>query len=456
MIKCKNCGSGTRFDIDKQCLVCDYCDSTFNVLDYNRADIRSEEQKMDAIVHTCPQCGAELYTTDDTAATFCSYCGSSVLLESRMTQVNMPEYIIPFQVTREAAEEAYKKKLRKALFAPKSIKEAEIKQMRPIYMPYWEYYLKSNPTFMFQYEAGSNVKGSYQYTDINMFRMEAEIECDGLEYDASAKLPDDISKSYAPFYFKEAKLFNPAYMSGFYADLGDLPAENYQNEAIEVLKKAASKEICSKNGLHAYSITPDKLVKKIDVNFVESGLAMYPVWFACAQDKTGRYVNYAAVNGQSGKVAADLPIDKKRILIGSLILAIPIFLLLYTLFTPSPVSTLVTVAILSIIGSIIGFWKASKINIDDLANNNPVKASGNLHNKKTLSRAKWGIGIRLLAGLLICILMILFRPVHDYYYYSGAILSGIMCGWTYWNLFELHNRAIERPLPQLDKRGGEE
>ncbi len=142
MIKCKNCGSGTRFDIERQCLVCDYCDSTFNVLDYKRADIRSEDQKIEAIVHTCPMCGAELYTTEDTASTFCSFCGSSVLLESRMTEVYMPDFIIPFQITKEQAEAAYRKKLRTAIFAPRSVKEAEIKQMRPIYMPYWEYLLK--------------------------------------------------------------------------------------------------------------------------------------------------------------------------------------------------------------------------------------------------------------------------------------------------------------------------
>lgn len=33
---------------------------------------------------TCPQCGGELITEDDTVATFCSYCGGSTILDSRI------------------------------------------------------------------------------------------------------------------------------------------------------------------------------------------------------------------------------------------------------------------------------------------------------------------------------------------------------------------------------------
>ena len=34
--------------------------------------------------YSCSQCGAQLMTFDETAITFCSYCGSQAMIESKM------------------------------------------------------------------------------------------------------------------------------------------------------------------------------------------------------------------------------------------------------------------------------------------------------------------------------------------------------------------------------------
>lgn len=51
--------------------------------------------------------------------------------------------------------------------------------------------------------------------------------------------------------------------------------------------------------------------------------AMFPVWFLSYRN--GSRVSYATVNGQTGKIAADLPVDIRKYFLGSLILALPIF-----------------------------------------------------------------------------------------------------------------------------------
>ncbi|MBQ6454073.1 MAG: hypothetical protein IJJ14_06930 [Coriobacteriales bacterium] len=48
-------------------------------------------EDFDATLFTCPQCGAELISTDATAATFCSFCGSSVLLSQRVCKQKTPD-----------------------------------------------------------------------------------------------------------------------------------------------------------------------------------------------------------------------------------------------------------------------------------------------------------------------------------------------------------------------------
>ncbi len=58
----------------------------------------------------------------------------------------------------------------------------------------------------------------------------------------------------------------------------------------------------------------------------EAASAMLPVWFLSYRNKDR--VAYATVNGQTGKVAADIPVDRRKFLLGSFLLAIPVFLLL--------------------------------------------------------------------------------------------------------------------------------
>ena len=53
----------------------------------------------------CPSCGGELLTEATTAATFCPYCGSPAILPGR--RVLPPDRIIPFQLRREEAQEAF-------------------------------------------------------------------------------------------------------------------------------------------------------------------------------------------------------------------------------------------------------------------------------------------------------------------------------------------------------------
>lgn len=454
MIKCKNCGADMRFDIDKQLLVCDYCDSTEDVVNIHRTDISSEEQVMEAIVHTCPMCGAELYTTEDTAATFCSYCGQSVLLESRMVMVGKPDYIIPFKITKEEAEKAYRKKLSGAIFAPSEIKKAEIESMRGIYMPYWEYYIQDDSHVNFSTFLNEHREGDYLVSDQYRVTFRNQIVSDGLEYDASSKFPDELSQSCAPFYFKESKLFNTGYMSGFYADLGDVPPETYELDAANIVKEVAAEEILENSDLPNYNVTESNLEKRLNIGRIVPGLAMYPVWFACARDKKNKYINYAAINGQTGKVAADLPLDKKKIILWTLIFAVPIFLLLYLLFTPNPITTVVIIGILSIAGTLIGLRKVDGTTRPDKGMGITQRDADNA-DKKLKKAEKSKMRIRLIIGLAVIVLVIFFQPVSDIYYYAAAIISGVLCGWTYWRVFELHNRSIERPLPQLEKRGGE-
>lgn len=475
MISCKNCGADLRFDAGKQKLICDFCDSEFEVLNKINTNIKSESRLMDAIVYTCPQCGGELYTTEDTAATFCSYCGSSVLLERRMAAVAMPDFIIPFKVTKEQAEQAYRKKLARSLFAPSSLKDAEIEKLRGIYMPYWEYYVKDSSYVSFEASGPTVRHGDYLCTEKFNVSFELFAESDGLEYDASSKLPDDLSSACAPYYFQESKLYNPDYMSGFYADVGDMPAKAYTPDALDVVAEVGAEEVLSHCSFGNVLVSADEIKKHIVFNNIEPGLAMYPLWFASVRSRDGKHINYAAINGQSGKVAADIPVDRKKLLLWTAVFAVPFFIVLYFLFTPTPQATAIVTGIISVAASIAGLSRINKItgtkkkssgqgvtvNIlgkdykFNRSKESPAPAPILPEDEEALKRTKSGIKWRLVVCIVLAALLLLFNPSQDFIFYGGVVVMGVLCCWTFWSVFDIYNRLISRPLPQLDARGGD-
>ena len=75
MFACKNCGGNVKFDIKSGQLACEYCHSLFDPYAYEDKTSDAEVQKdFEATIFTCPQCGGEILSTDDTAAGFCINC----------------------------------------------------------------------------------------------------------------------------------------------------------------------------------------------------------------------------------------------------------------------------------------------------------------------------------------------------------------------------------------------
>ena len=106
--KCPNCGAGLEFDSEKQMLVCVHCGTEKSVEEMEQMEqkeSKSASQTNDFKMFHCPVCGAEILTDEHTSATFCSYCGSTALIESRLTDELAPAYVIPFQINREQAKE---------------------------------------------------------------------------------------------------------------------------------------------------------------------------------------------------------------------------------------------------------------------------------------------------------------------------------------------------------------
>ena len=468
MVKCPNCGGETHYEPKEKKVVCDDCNSKFTAAEL-RTIIKaaSEENRknnptgegtnyLEAQGYTCSQCGATLLVFDETAVTFCNYCGSNALIESKLMRITHPDYIIPFKITKEEAIKNYKKKISHSLFVPKELKsDTVISKFRGIYMPYCVYDIG--------YDGEVTSTGSVKYLHLfgydyyHDYKVDAKIKTNykGLSYDLASKYYDKYSMSI-PFDFKDIEPFNINYMSGYYADARDVDLDTYDTDAKKIISNDARDKLSLKKGRtfasHGCS------VPHIHMGVKERTIGMFPVYFLANVNKEKNIVHYAVVNGQTGKVTMDMPIDYKKYIVLSLILTIPIFLLLNWRFLVRPY----TVTLIGIFFSVISLLISKKQIRDLWEHQNHTEDLGyRQRGENQIPRMRFAERFRKYTwkqtlGILISVAVLFSGTIEDSLYYGAALLSLLLVLFAFNDLVKEHNALSSSKLPQLEKRGGDE
>lgn len=450
MFTCPNCGGNLKFDISTQQLGCEHCQTQMDPYSFEDKEKDAiETQDFDVTIFTCPQCGGEILSTDTSAAEFCTFCGASTILYSRLSKEKRPDYIIPFQKTKEDCKKAYSSIMKKAIFSPDELKNPKyIDSFRGIYIPYWAFYMEQKGPFQLK---GSKTRrrGDYIYTDHYALHGEIDAYYKGLSYDASSSFDDTLSAKIAPFDVKGMKAFTPAFLSGFYADTADVEAETYQRDAEALAYNTSIGSVYSQ--FSGISIQAPDSTMDLNTKTKSVDRTMFPVWFMSYRN--GDRVAYTTINGQTGKVVTDLPIDTKKYVKGSLLLALPLFILFNLFFTISPNILLILSAILAGISMAFLGYELGQIKKRDSG-----KGDRGRKDKQAPVSEKYktsGFGLSILA-ILIAIGILFLNPVSDIFYYAGVIFTLAAVFITIKDLIHYYNIMATRRLPQFDRTGGDD
>ena len=354
MIHCPNCAAGLRFEIETQQMACDHCGSHFDpaAIDDKVKDDAKSAEMFDSYVYVCPSCGAELMTTDETDAIgFCPFCGGASMLFDRIRRQWRPDYVIPFQITKEQCKELYVKAAKKSFMTSREYRDpALIDEFRGIYMPFWEYQAIQRG----KYVLNGDKKGVFTQS---FFEVSGDIDVtlDGYAHDASAAFDDRISEHIAPYDISGHKPFAPGYLSGFYADIGDVEEQEYYKKSHDCMVEDTARLLAEQKsevkgvGIKKIKIDPEKASIPTDVTGAKR--VLYPVWFMSYRNKDR--ITYAAVNGQTGKVSADFPASPLRIMLAVLLLGAALAAMLFFLPSVKANLTLAITCVLLGVGTFI-------------------------------------------------------------------------------------------------------
>lgn len=329
--KCPACGGTMEFDSKLQKMKCPYCDTVLDMDQFEDNEKEKgqsqsaasgeefwgasgdaqweagEEEKMK--VYVCQSCGGEIIAEDSTGASTCPYCGNRVVMKAQFKGDLKPDYIIPFKLDKKDAKEAYLKHLKSKAFLPRVFKsENHIDEMKGLYVPFWLFDVDAMADVTYNAEK-TRVwrKGDTEYTEHNYYEAmrSGSMGFERIPEDGSEKMDDTLMESVEPYDFKDAVPFKSAYLAGYIADRYDVEVEERIERAKQRVQRSMEDEF-KKTVIGYSSVT----LKDSNVNVTDAKYwyALYPVWILNTTWKDKKYV--FAMNGQTGKLVGDLPVDK--------------------------------------------------------------------------------------------------------------------------------------------------
>lgn len=353
-IKCPNCGSNLKFDPETQKLGCDFCGASFDpslfnsevdelvkestapamqeqpvqeqpqpqmqtqqpqeevVTDVSEAIGPSEQAAQGASSHmdeqvefVCNSCGARVVTDKNTSATFCAFCGSPALVGQRLTNEFKPQYMIPFKVSREKAEQAFMKWAGGGKWTPFGfVSKKNITKLTGLYVPFWLFNIKAHIDIEATAEDIS-YSGEYRTTKYYSLTRQGDVEWQNIPLDGETRIDDKLMEAIEPFNFEKLIPYDYDYIPGFYAD-------RYDQDAQALAKRATDRGISGMDDIIKSSIgrkyDRHRITKnQSTITSMAAHYALLPVWFMAYKYHNKMY--YFAMNGQTGEVAGKVPVS---------------------------------------------------------------------------------------------------------------------------------------------------
>ena len=319
---------------------CEYCRGEFNLkqIEENEKkrgkELSKEEDTKKTIdpngmvVYTCNNCGAQIVADPNVSTTSCVYCKNTAILKDKLQGEFNPELVIPFKHTKEDAINAFMELKKGRVLMPKEFNSKKnINEMSGVYIPFW----------LYNYDCDGNVEatcnrittwtsGNYMYTKTDTYKAvrSGDMVFENIPVDGSKRFENDIMNSIEPFNYEDLKEFNYAYLSGFLSEKYDVNKEEAEPDSKMRATNSFIDEM--KKDIKGYNSV---IVSKHNINLknTKTTSVLLPVWMLNIKYKDKIYT--FAMNGQTGKMIGNIPINWAKAILIWIVIFIITFILSY-------------------------------------------------------------------------------------------------------------------------------
>ncbi|MDO4797862.1 MAG: hypothetical protein Q4A01_07565, partial [Coriobacteriales bacterium] len=289
-----------------------------------------DEQNMRA--YNCSSCGAQLLVDQVTAVTSCPYCGNNAVLPGQLSNMLKPDFVIPFKLSKDDAIGALKKYYSGKKFLPNTFTDTNhLEEIQGVYVPFWLYSGTANGDVTLNAEqitSWSDSENSYTQTDHYQLHRAGSMQFVRVPVDGSTRMPDTHMDAIEPFDYSELVEFSVAYLPGYVTDRYDQDVRECDPRA---RSRVESTCLSSLEGTAQGYSNVSVASSNIDITWDGIAYALLPVWMLHTKWDGKDFL--FAMNGQTGKLIGDLPIDQGKVTRRFLILFIPLLVIIFLIIT---------------------------------------------------------------------------------------------------------------------------
>jgi len=289
---CPSCGGRMVFHPESNQMKCDFCGS-FQPVESVSVQTASEQTsnpgadyQKDLAECSCQTCGAAVCAQNAVISLGCPYCGNSLVISSRVSSRFKPDGIIPFTFSVDEAVRLFQNYTKKLWFVPKALKQnVKPDDCRSMYAPF----------FLYDFDVHGTVGNNDQI---------AQMEVNKLPIDASSNFPDDLMDTISPYDYQKLRPFSSDFLRGFLGEIYNENSESFMPRAKQMVQETFDSHVSLQLNKMPGQTKTEMSLKTRQIYYV-----LLPVYLFSVVNLGKRY--FFAVNGQTGKVAGNLPYEKQ-------------------------------------------------------------------------------------------------------------------------------------------------
>lgn len=327
--KCPQCGGVTAYSAQDGGLTCTYCayyePPEKAAVGKGAQEFEFTVETMDRAAHgwgearkelECQSCGSIASLSLDSLTHTCAFCGSNQVIQRQASQdILRPWFLIPFKVDHAACHNLTRQWMGSSWMTPASLKNlARVAEFNGVYLPYWTF--DSVTSAAWKAEVGHTRTeryregGEWKERTVVDWRWESgqvSLNHDDLIVPGTQRLSQVLLERLKGFDLQAFTSYDPKYLAGLQARAYDLPLERAWELAREKMRES-TRQACiaqaSTGQVRNFSMN-------LDFSAESWRYVLLPIYVAAYryQDKAFQVM----VNGQTGAVAGQRPVDWTRV-----------------------------------------------------------------------------------------------------------------------------------------------
>lgn len=338
--RCPHCDGATAYCTDDGGLTCSFCgyheapqvevvgkgaqEFEFTVETVERSTNGWGAERKELV---CNSCATHTTLSTEMLSHTCPFCGSNAVVQTRAPQdVLRPRFLVPFVTTTEDCRRETAAWLQNSWMLPKNLQKlARSTEYTPIYIPFWTFDARTQASWRAEVHntdanrrrhAAPNWKWERPFLlklgdrEGNQWDWESgavSLVTDDLIVSGSSQINLNLLKHVRGYRLGELVPYDPAFLAGLSAQAYDVDLETAWERARKLMR-ARTKEACQEQ---ASARSMRNFSMNLDFSEESWRYILLPLYLATY--RYGDKVFQVMINGQTGTIAGQRPVDWKRV-----------------------------------------------------------------------------------------------------------------------------------------------